>query len=219
MNEEQILSVIRSANISVLVAIRKEINKEISFRKKSNNPPKPKLIKNPLRIPSKKLGYEKRAKYIRSILEQKWDYLVDSFDLSEEKKFYVYAHVDPSINEVDLKSELNILGKPFYIGKGTGKRAYDLRRNSTHREKFKELLSSGYEERKIVNIVKDNLTEKEALVLESKLIYIFQTKYESRKGSLYNVDIGVRPDFSPIEENIDRGDNVIRRRKEQRASK
>ena len=80
--------------------------------------------------------------------------------MKEEKRFYVYKHIRLDNNSC------------FYIGKGTGKRSNVRKRNDHHDRIIKNI------DYKIV-IVKDNLTEKEALDLEKELIrhYVFDLGY------------------------------------------
>jgi hypothetical protein len=79
---------------------------------------------------------------------------------------------------------------PFYIGKGTEDRAYQLNRNDTHRKVKQRILSEG---RNIeITILQDGLTEREALMLESKLIDILGIK--ANYGSLCNLDEGINVD-------------------------
>src|SRR3990172_5848531 len=84
------------------------------------------------------------------------------------KKFYVYAHID------------SVKGETFYIGKGTGKRAYSQERNSIWKNKVKEL-NGKYE----VKILNGELTENEALDLENKYIKEIG-KLSEGKGPLIN---------------------------------
>jgi hypothetical protein len=156
-------------------------------------------------LPSKRVPYVENLKYLKSLLKQDWSFLFKDDCLDEEKKYYVYAHVIPKKVRPKLLARINIFGEPFYIGKGTGGRAYDMKRNQGHGKRIKRILDNGYTAKNIVNIIKDNLSEAEAYELESKLIYFFGTIYEPRKnkGILLNLDIGKRPfKFSPPRKNI-----------------
>lgn len=68
------------------------------------------------------------------------------------KRFYVYVH---------RRNDNNIV---FYVGKGTGRRAYRTRTSGNHREVTE--LAGGYQ----VEILEDNLTEQEALAKEAEFI-------------------------------------------------
>ena len=70
---------------------------------------------------------------------------------NENREFYVYVHIRLDNNTV------------FYVGKGTGNRAYEMHRNPHHDNICKEC---GYK----VVIIKNNLTESQAFRLESKMI-------------------------------------------------
>lgn len=76
--------------------------------------------------------------------------------------YYVYELIDPRDHKV------------FYVGKGTGDRAYqhqkfqDGNRNPHKDRKIKKILATGKEI--VVNIVKKNLNEERAYKLESKII-------------------------------------------------
>ena len=89
--------------------------------------------------------------------------------------FYVYALKDPRIKP----------SKPFYIGKGTGNRAWEHQLNTDDSEKglvIKDILSSGH---KVVHtIISDNLTEEQALKIEAELISAFGVT--SQGGMLTN---------------------------------
>lgn len=121
-------------------------------------------------------------------------YVEDGID----RKYYVYAHCDPSKKIIAGKGAkttfaamLGMCHPPFYIGKGTGERAYDTKRNGYHQKINKKL--SGFGREIHVAILSDGLTNTEALALESKLIDIFDL--QSRGGMLVNLDEG----HSPIE--------------------
>jgi hypothetical protein len=110
-----------------------------------------------------------------------------------DRKFYVYLHCDPffglnaSLNgKIAFAASLGINYLPFYVGKGEGKRAYDLNRNDSHRKKRQYIERSGKSIQ--ISIIKEGLTESEALILESKLIDIFGLT--SFGGWLVNLDEG-----------------------------
>lgn len=91
------------------------------------------------------------------------------------KSYYVYALKDTSRNPA----------VPFYIGKGTGSRATDhlVSIDSTRKGKrIKRLREGGY--RILVTILADELTEAQAIRLESELISAFGT--EDTGGLLAN---------------------------------
>lgn len=216
-------SVIKKSSESEFLAFRKVIisilDDEMRIRRHWKEKNKGMVVKQTcvgrnygvLPIPAHKTTYEKRIKYTQFVLDQKWDYLYENDKLNEEKKYYVYAHCDPRINKYDISKLLNIKGIPFYIGKGTGERHLDLTRNQGHGVKMREIVRSGHSINKIVQVIKDGLTEKEAFILESKLIYLFQTVYENQMdGILYNLDIGKRPDFI-VHERIKVSPIIIRR--------
>lgn len=89
--------------------------------------------------------------------------------------FYVYAIKDPRSSPA----------KPFYIGKGTGSRAYDhlVTPDKTHKyTRIKSILDNGLHP--IVEILVEDLTESQALRLEAELIAAFGT--EETGGLLTN---------------------------------
>lgn len=139
------------------------------------------------------------SKYYKILLEQDWGHL---FSGDAVQKYYVYAHIKPGNKRIKIDHEelpLIMDGVPFYIGKGTGDRAFDLKRNQGHGTMLKELQDAGVKKSEIVCIISDCLSEAKALELESKLIYLFGTKYEpERKGMLVNLDVPPRPDFIPF---------------------
>lgn len=72
--------------------------------------------------------------------------------LSEEKKFYVYAHIRKDNGSI------------FYIGKGSGKRANVVKKRNKHWTNVAN--KAGY----TIKILHENLTEYEAMNLEIKII-------------------------------------------------
>ena len=76
---------------------------------------------------------------------------------------------------------------PFYVGKGVGDRAYNINRNESHHKKRQFIEKSGKSIQ--IKILKDGLTESEALMMESKLIDIFGLV--SFGGWLVNLDEGI----------------------------
>jgi hypothetical protein len=94
-----------------------------------------------------------------------------------EKKFYVYVHKDP-------------LGKVFYVGKGTEKRAW----NKEGRHELWKKYISRFNGEYTVEIVKDNITEDDAHYLEDDLM----VKYG---GQLINwVNMGLDMDYKVYDE-------------------
>lgn len=89
--------------------------------------------------------------------------------------FYVYA----------LKGPRERPARPFYIGKGTGNRAWEHQQNideSAKGERIKAIIDSGH--KVIHTILMDNLTEVQALKIEAELIAAFGI--ESQGGLLTN---------------------------------
>lgn len=166
---------------------RDEINKEI-FEFNSKNLLSLRHLENPA---------DYNTKFLPCLLAQDWS---DVFpDSGGDSKFYVYAHVDPrqKVFVADTSSGGNYGGKPFYVGKGTGSRAHDLKRNQGHGTRIRQIISEGFDAEDIVKILFDNLTESKAFEIESKLIYFFGTLYEEKRknGWLLNLEVPKTPDF------------------------
>jgi len=139
-------------------------------------------------------GWRFRLRELDALMEQDWSDLFPAG--SEDRRFYVYAHVDPK--KAPIKKiggyQLHMPGTPFYIGKGCGDRAWDLNRNEGHGVQLRHLKRQGVAASEIVCLVRENLTEREALEIESKLIYFFGTKFEAGgKGILVNLSFPARP--------------------------
>jgi len=121
-------------------------------------------------------------------------HLYSEIKLDEKPIYYVYAHC--MSNKIAAKKDgittwaatIGFTHIPFYIGKGTGRRAFDLNRNETHK-KVREKLKI-FDKNIEVKIIKENLTEMEALCLESKFIDIFGLMGKS--GRLVNLDEGLK---------------------------
>jgi hypothetical protein len=89
--------------------------------------------------------------------------------------YYVYALKDPRTNPV----------LPFYIGKGTGNRAWEhtINVDSTRKgQRIQDIIADGYEV--VTTKMADGLTEDQALKLEAELIAAFGT--EATGGFLTN---------------------------------
>lgn len=145
-------------------------------------------------------GFRKRFGSLDALMREDWCHLFPSG--CDERRFYVYAHVDPRQPPVKWAGEfpLQMPGRPFYVGKGAGRRAWELSRNEGHGVELRQLRELGIADSEIVCIVRDGLTEREALEMESKLIYFFGTKFESgRKGILVNLDFPARPTRAQVE--------------------
>lgn len=138
------------------------------------------------------------APYLPALLRQDWSSLYPP--AHGEQKFYVYAHVDPRqpVFVTDKRCGGNYKGMPFYIGKGVGNRAYDLKRNQGHGHRLRQVLDAGYGPDDIVHILFRDLDEGFAFEVEAKLIYLFGTIYEKRheKGCLLNLEIPPVPEFT-----------------------
>jgi len=116
-------------------------------------------------------------------------------DNNDNKIYYVYVHCDPrtilnvtNIKHIFLASKFGLKNEVIYVGKGTGERFKDLHRNDSHR-KFRSLLIKNGRDLLPVKIA-ENLSEQEALGLESKLIDILGLKCLSKHGMLLNLDEG-----------------------------
>lgn len=98
--------------------------------------------------------------------------------------YYVYALKDPRVKP----------SKPFYIGKGTGIRAWEHELKTDDSEKGKLIREINKEGHQVIHtILLDNLTEEQALKVEAELIAAFGII--SRGGLLTNI---VNPNAAKI---------------------
>lgn len=107
-----------------------------------------------------------------------------------QNPFYVYALKDPRQKPA----------KPFYIGKGTGNRAWEHQAQIDDSEKgqqIKAILESGH--RVIHTIIADNLTEQQALKIEAELIAAFGVR---ARGGLLTNKVQPNPDALPGRSNL-----------------
>jgi uncharacterized protein len=105
-----------------------------------------------------------------------------------QNPFYVYALKDPRQKPA----------KPFYIGKGTGNRAWEHQNEASDSEKngvIQEIHDAGL--RVLHTVISDNLTEEQALKIEAELISAFGIR--SQGGLLTN---RVRPNPENISKKV-----------------
>lgn len=105
-----------------------------------------------------------------------------------QNPFYVYALKDPRQKPA----------KPFYIGKGTGNRAWEHQNEVSDSEKsdvIQEIHDSGF--KVLHTVISDNLTEEQALKIEAELISAFGVR--SQGGLLTN---RVRPNPDNISKRV-----------------
>lgn len=113
-----------------------------------------------------------------------------------EPKYYVYVHCRPdrplnvqgNLKHFFLATQFKLTHEPSYVGKGTGERSLDLQRNDSHRKIRTSLLKRGLDFQTVR--VAEQLTEAEALSLESKLIDMLGIHCLSPHGMLVNLDEG-----------------------------
>lgn len=139
-----------------------------------------------------------RAKYYQALIHQNWSCTYPD-DNNAAGDYYVYSHVDPKKPAFCQKMAYggDFKGQPFYIGKGSGDRAYQLKRNEGHGKYIRQLLALGCPSESLVHIAFAGLSEQKAFELEAKLIYFFGSVFEKlRKNTcLLNIEIPKLPEF------------------------
>jgi hypothetical protein len=183
----------------ILHAIYLGVQRELTRRRAMDAVSRKKVLESTAYKPlhTEKFKYSKhRLNELDDLMAQDWSHLFPDGD--GEPKYYVYAHVYPFMKPKDFRHDgafkMDLPGMPFYVGKGCGERAWDLKRNEGHGVELRQLLSRGNTPEQIVHVVRDKLSERAALEIESKLIYFFGTKFErDRRGLLVNLEIPRRP--------------------------
>lgn len=205
-----------------MIQLKNCINEELKARRKLNGrvkrlssiesappiaPPTNKEIskfnsENLVSIPGHKSRKHSRcAAFLPALIKQDWSDIYNGGDC--DQKYYVYAHVDPRKRVFCVPDEAggNYGGMPIYIGKGSGVRAFDFKRNQGHGIALREILEDGNQKESIVKILFDGLPEAKAFEIEAKLIYFFGTIYDkdSKKyGVLFNLDTPKIPEFTGV---------------------
>lgn len=94
--------------------------------------------------------------------------------MSNERRFYVYAHKDQD-------------GRYFYIGKGTGRRAWSRNRDQIWQRYVAERSGGTYE----VEILADGLLEGEALAMEDRLISEYRQQLVNWSGGSISIKLTI----------------------------
>lgn len=138
------------------------------------------------------------AEHIIPFLEKMYDAPCDYIESENSNaNFYVYVHCDPrkplnakaNIKHLFLASRFGLKYEPFYVGKGTGNRAYDLTRNDSHR-KVRSLIRKQNKDI-VVSVIDRQLSEAAALHKESALMDILGLRSVLQSGLLVNLDEGL----------------------------
>jgi hypothetical protein len=143
--------------------------------------------------------------HFADVMADDWSrYFVDTDGADD---YYVYLHFDPRIDrQIKLTSEecsISVSGEPFYVGKGTGLRAYDLKRNEGHGVILRQLRHEGFMAEDVVRVVAHGLTEAKALEIESKLIHFFGSRFDAANpGKLVNLATTAGPFLKPQKPSI-----------------
>lgn len=190
------LSMMSEADLNHLLKI---VKREIALRKSSKASSSEADTINPSfgffqKLKGLSQHLDSRLNKLEPLLKQDWSHLYKCS--GTDKKYYVYFHLDPTVKSKKFSSIYGCKsGIPFYVGKGSGMRAYDLKRNQGHGAAIKQLISKGYTKSEICLIAYSGLTEAKALEIEAKLIYLFGSIYQrDRKNSiLLNLDIPITP--------------------------
>lgn len=172
----------------------KDLKKHITILQKRRKDILKKLGYNEITFASSKYSVHQILPLMEQILDSNISHIYKNYDY--ENKYYVYVHCDPrkklnikyNIKHLILATKFNLTHEPIYVGKGEGDRFLNLNRNDSHRKIRTQLLNMNLDLMAIK--IKDNLTENQALELESKLIDILGLVSLSKEGMLINLDEG-----------------------------
>lgn len=188
---EYILDICKTKTYTIDISSREDVTRHINKLKA--------ILGN---INFEENGVSKKDKKLKrlELAEKLWNtdisQIYNDINLDKSKKYYVYMHLDPckkvEINGHHLSAFSGIYFKlpylPFYVGKGIGDRYMKSDRNASYGKVRKRIEELNRKVEKI--IILNNLTEKEALIYESKLIDLYGIIQYG--GMLSNLDEGYR---------------------------
>ncbi len=112
------------------------------------------------------------------------------------ENFYVYVYLDPRKKGKYQYGDLSFSHEPFYIGRGSNHRVYDhlypsrLKISHTYKSnKIAKLLSLGYDLKKYIFKIYENLSEQQSKFLEIEAIRQIG-RFDTGTGPLTNATIG-----------------------------
>lgn len=107
--------------------------------------------------------------------------------IKKEGKFYVYVYLDPKKPGRYVYGDYRFLHEPIYVGKGTGKRAYDFRKHNhcfSLKNRFSLIGSDP-----LILFIKKQLSDQESIIWEILLIATIGRENLGR-GPLHNLTVG-----------------------------
>lgn len=195
MNSDEIKNVLRLIRENCDVSQMEYISEKLKNYANASRRP----TQTPMSLVKKRWDIEgPKFEWMQKIFATDFIHLYDDVELDEAREYYVYVHYDSTAQITKarkrailtfLKTVLLLDHIPFYVGKGKGSRVSNKERNTLYRKTKSVIESQGGNVQ--TKILFDNLTEKEALVLEAKLIDIFG--FVQHGGLLTNLDDGYLP--------------------------